>query len=136
MYANCEKAGLLIFDTDVLIWFFRGNAKAARAIEADSERTISIVSLMELYQGARSAREISQLRSFFQKNSFRIAPISETISHLAATLMEEHSIRHGLQIADALIAATARETVSTLLTGNVRHFRPIPSLDLRQFRAT
>lgn len=136
MFVSCERAAPLIFDTDVLIWFLRGNDKAARAIEADSERAISIISLMELDQGARSKREISFLRAFFPKNSFRIEPITETISHLAATLMEEYSIRHGLQVADALIAATARATVSTLLTGNVRHFRPIPSLELRQFRAT
>jgi predicted nucleic acid-binding protein len=56
------------------------------------------------------------------------------MSHLAATLMEEHALPHGLQVADALIAATARETMSVLATGNVRHFRVIPRLELKAFR--
>jgi len=125
-----------IFDTDVLIWFFRGNPKAARMLEAEQERSISIVSLMELYQGARSRAEIAGIRAFFHDNSFRVLPINESVSHLAATLVEEHALKDGVQLADALIAATARETASVLVTGNVRHFRSIPALRLRQFRPT
>jgi hypothetical protein len=60
--------------------------------------------------------------------------ISEPVSHLAATLMEEFSTRAGLHVTDALIAATARETAETLVTGNVRHFRAIPQLELKAFR--
>jgi predicted nucleic acid-binding protein len=56
------------------------------------------------------------------------------MSHLAASLMEAHALRSGLQVADALIAATARETGETLATGNVRHFRPIAGLRLKTFR--
>ena len=66
----------------------------------------------------------------------RIIPISESASHLAATLMEELSLRAGLQVADALIAATARERSEVLLTGNIRHFRAIPQLELKAFRLT
>ncbi len=39
------------------------------------------------------------------------------MSHLTASLMEAHALRSGLQIADALIAATARESGETLATG-------------------
>lgn len=124
----------MIFDTDVLIWFFRGNPRAAQTLEAEAERSISIVSLMELYQGARSHAEIASMRAFFHENSFRVLPLNETISHLAATLVEEHALKHGVQLADALIAATARETASVLVTGNVRHFRVIPALQLKPFR--
>jgi predicted nucleic acid-binding protein len=48
--------------------------------------------------------------------------------------MEEHSLLNGLQLADALIAATARETASILATGNIRHFRAIQRLELKAFR--
>ena len=124
----------MIFDTDVLIWFFRGNTKAARMLELERERSLSIVSLMELYQGARSQTEIGAMRAFFHENSFRVLPISEAISHLAATLVEEHALKDGVQLADALIAATARETASILVTGNIRHFRSIAALQLKHFR--
>jgi len=124
----------MIFDTDVLIWFFRGDPKAAEALETERERAISIVSLMELYQGARSKNEIAAMRAFLHENSFRVLPINEPTSHLAATLVEEHALKNGVQLADALIAATAREAGSVLMTGNVRHFRAIPSLELKRFQ--
>jgi hypothetical protein len=124
----------VIFDTDVLIWFFLGDRNAKALIESESGRAISIVSLMELFQGARSVSEIGVIRRFFPSAGFRIIAISEPISHLAATLMEEYSMRAGLHVTDALIAATARETGGTLVTGNVRHFRAIPQLELKAFR--
>jgi len=96
-------------------------------IESESGCAISIVSLMELFQGARSLAEIAIVRRFFPAAGFRIIAISEPINHLAATLMEEYSMRAELHVTDALIAATARETGGTLVTGNVRHFRAIPN---------
>jgi predicted nucleic acid-binding protein len=125
----------VIFETDVLIWFFRGNPAAAEFLEKQTDREISIVSIMELYQGARTQDEARVIRRFFQENAFRIIPVNEAISHLAVTLIEDHARNHGLQVADALIAATARETASILATGNVKHFRPIPGLELKAFHA-
>ena len=132
---TCGKAASLIFDTDVLICFFRGQPSAARLLERESERAVSAVSVMELYQGARSQSEIRIMRRFFQENAFRLIPVNESISHLAVTFIEEHALKLGIQLADALIAATARETSSVLATGNVRHFRTIPALQLKAFRA-
>ena len=123
----------MIFDTDVLIWFFRGNASAAEFLEKQTDREISIISIMELYQGSRTRDESRIIRRFFQDNTFRIIPINEAISHLAVTLIEDHARNNGLQVADALIAATARETASILATGDVRHFRSIPGLELKAF---
>jgi predicted nucleic acid-binding protein len=124
----------VIFDTDVLIWFFRGVGNAKELIELQPNPAISIVSLMELFQGAKSLTELKAIRQFFPAYGFRVIPINEAISHLALTLMEEHSLSDGLQVADALIAATARESASILATGNVRHFRVIPRLELKAFR--
>ena len=38
------------------------------------------------------------------------------------------------KLGDALIAATALEHDETLITGNIRHFRPIHGLKLKTFR--
>jgi predicted nucleic acid-binding protein len=124
----------VIFDTDVLIWFFRGDEAAKNLIESRHDRALSIVSLMELFQGARSLTELKVIRRFVPANGFQVIPITESISHVAATLMEEYCLRNGLQLADALIAATARETAAVLATGNVRHFRSISRLELKIFR--
>jgi predicted nucleic acid-binding protein len=123
----------VIVDTDVLIWFFRGNTTAAKFLEKQTDREVSIVSIMELYQGSRTRDESRVIRRFFQENAFRIIPINEAISHMAVTLIEDHARSSGLQVADALIAATARETASILATGNVRRLRSIPGFELRAF---
>ena len=38
----------MIYDTDILIWVQRGNAKAAKLIEEDEDKYLSIQSYMEL----------------------------------------------------------------------------------------
>ncbi|URI08375.1 hypothetical protein MW290_05745 [Aquincola tertiaricarbonis] len=47
--------------------------------------------------------------------------------------MEAMTLSHGLQMGDALIAATALEHQVPVLTGNVKHFAAIPSLLLEGF---
>ena len=48
----------MLFDTDVLIWVFRGDRRAAACVDGCEDRAISIVSLMELLQGARDRQEV------------------------------------------------------------------------------
>lgn len=97
----------LIFDTDVLIAFTRGDSDAARLIRADPERAISIVTLMDLVQGARSASEAMTIRSFLREHDLDVIPIDEAISYLAAGFIDAYSHSAGLRLPDALVAATA-----------------------------
>jgi hypothetical protein len=124
----------MMFDTDVLIWALRGNQAAAELLDGQAERAVSIVSVMELHQGARSRQESKSIRHFLLNNNLRVIAINESISHLAATLVEDHALTNGLGLADALIAATARESGIILATGNVRHMRSIAGLELKAFR--
>ncbi|PWT99942.1 MAG: VapC toxin family PIN domain ribonuclease [Terriglobia bacterium] len=124
----------MIFDTDVLIWASRGSGEAAKLIHSTDERSTSIISLMELLQGSRSRRELRIIQLFFQNLHFRILPLSERIGHIAVTLIEEYALSSGLQVADALIAATAVDAGEILTTANARHFRPIRSLEVKTFR--
>lgn len=124
----------MIFDSDVLVWFLRGDAAAGRAVDAEENRRLSIISLMEVVQGAKSKAEVREFRQLLFVHDFEILPISEDIGFLAASLMEQHSSSHGLQLADALIAATATLTGEAIITGNVRHFRSLPALQLKAFR--
>lgn len=124
---------MIIFDTDILIWFLRGDAGAARFVRTEATRAISIVSLMELFQGARSKTEVAVIRGFVAGQDFKVLSINVSISYLAVTFIEEHAQNDSLQVADALIAATAREHGATLATGNMRHFRALPGLMLKGF---
>jgi predicted nucleic acid-binding protein len=124
----------VIFDSDVLIWFSRGDAEAIALVNASIDRSVSIVSLMEILQGVKSKAEMRTTKQFFQMLNFRVLPLTESIGQIAANLIDEHALSCGLSVTDALIAATAREAGETLATGNMRHFRPIANLDLKPFR--
>jgi predicted nucleic acid-binding protein len=124
----------VIFDSDVLIWFSRHEQAAIELVDADQNRFVSIVSVIEVLQGAKSKQEMREFQSFMRASDFEILGLNASIGDLAATLIEEHALSNGLELADALIAATAREAGQTLATGNVRHFRSIPRLHLKHFR--
>ena len=122
----------MVFDTDVLIWTLRGNEKAARVIEQDGDRSVSIISCMELYRGARDKREMAVIRRFLL--DFETIPLSGEISYRGCLYMEQYALRIDLTPLDALIAATAMERQQLFCTGNARHFRQVADLDVQAFR--
>jgi hypothetical protein len=124
----------MLFDTDVLIWVLRGNAKAARAVDGADARFVSIVTYMELLQGARDKREVRAIKSFLADLQFRMLPLTENIGHRASIYMEEYGLSAGMSMADALVAATVVESRERLLSGNNEHYRVIKELDLTTFR--
>ena len=108
----------MIFDSDVVIWDSRGGSKAASWINAVSDPAMSAVTLMEVLQGTRSIREMQQTRQLIRVLQFRVLPLSEAIGDAATALIEEHALSSGLQVADALIAATALDRLE------IKAFRP------------
>ncbi len=124
----------MLFDTDVLIWVLRGNARAARVVDDADARGLSIVSYMELLQGARDKREVRIIKAFLADLRFRTVPLTENIGHRAAIYMEEYGLAVAMSMADALIAATAVENHEQLMTSNRKHYKPIGELDLTVLR--
>lgn len=124
----------MLFDTDILIWIQKGNLRAAAAVEREEERSISILTYMELLQGAREKGQHEYILNFLREFSFLILPVTENTGHRAAIYVEEYSLSHGLRAGDALIAATATENGLTLCTSNVKHYRPIRELKLKVFK--
>ena len=120
-------------DTDVLIWFLRGRASARQAIESCPAVEVSTVVYMELVQGVHNKEELRALRSTIRLNGWRILPLTEAIGHRATLYLETFALSHGLRLADGLIAATAVEAGSTLLTANDRHYRCVSDLSLATF---
>lgn len=124
----------MLFDTDVLIWVFRGNPKAARRVEAAAERCISVVTYMELLQGARDRAEVRTIKGFLSEFAFGMVPLSENVGHRAAIYMEEYGLKAGITMGDALVAATAVESGLVLCTGDRKHYRPVKELEIKPFR--
>ena len=124
----------MIFDTDVIIWSLRGNQQAALLINRTTDRSLSVVSYMELMQGARDKADAIEIRRALSEGEFRTLPLTEEIGSRASAYIDHHALPSGLRILDALVAATAIENNETLCSGNERHFRMIPDLMLDSFR--
>lgn len=122
----------MIFDTDVLIWALRGHEKAGRVIEDEEKRAVSVVTCMELIQGARDKRELAAIRRFLL--NFVTLPLTEDIGYRARIYMEEFALKSSLGLPDALIAATAIEAQDALCTANSRHYKVIRDLEIKPFR--
>jgi predicted nucleic acid-binding protein len=124
----------MIFDTDVLIWVLRGDAKAAQVVDAESDRALSVVTYMELVQGARNRQELRGIKRFLSEAGFSVLPLTDAIGHRASIYVEEYGLGTALGVADALIAATAVEQAERLCTANQRHYAPIKELQTKVFR--
>ena len=124
----------MIFDTDVMIWAFRGNRRALKAIDDAADRAISSVTYMELLQGVRNKDEMREMKKFLSRLSFATISVTANISNRAMTIMEETTLRSDLGVCDALIFATACETGDVLLSGNKKHFKEVPLLNAMEFK--
>ncbi len=125
---------MMLVDTDVLIWNFRGNLNAANMLDKADRFTISAVSYMELVQGVRNKGELQSLRRAIRFWGAAIQSIDTDISARAMYLVESYALSHGMQMADALIASTALSIGVPLLTANDKHFRQVDDLEIMVFR--
>ena len=123
----------MLVDTDVLIWYMRGNTKAKHLIRNTNGFSISVVTYIELVQGLRNKEELSILRKFFKSWSAGIIYISEDISTKAMFLVEQYFLSHSIQLADALIGATSMAYNLPLLTANTEHYKNIKNIILKKF---
>mgnify|MGYP003602718361 FL=1 len=121
----------MIFDTDIFIWVQRGNEAAAKLIENDKQRLLSLQTYLELLQCAENKRQHEYTKMFLKDFGFQILPLTENIGHRAAVYIEELSLSQGLRAGDAIVAATAAEHGLTLCTSNAKHFKAIRDLKVK-----
>ena len=124
----------MLVDTDVLIWYLRGNEKAREIIDGLPSFSISVVTYMELVQGMRNKRELTELRRALRDWKAKIVYINEEISSKAMFLVERHFLSDSMELADALIASTALTNGMPILTGNDKHYKVLTQLELKVFR--
>jgi predicted nucleic acid-binding protein len=124
----------MLFDTDVLIFVQRGNAKAAKKIDKANHRLVSVQTYMELLQDAHNKQQHVQILDFLKSFNFKVLPLSENIGHRASIYVEEYSLSHSVRAGDAIIAATAVEHGLELMSANKKHFKPIKELQFNHFR--
>ncbi|HME08619.1 MAG TPA: type II toxin-antitoxin system VapC family toxin [Bryobacteraceae bacterium] len=118
-----------LIDSDVMVDFTRGNAKAADYLDSlGDDCRLSAITGLELIAGARNQREVTDLDILI--SAYEQIPPTDDVSRRAYCLMKTHAKSAGLGTLDALIAATAIENGFTLVSKNRKHFQMIGSLDL------
>ena len=123
----------MLVDTDVFIWVSRGNEKAIQNLDDIDQIFISDVTYMELIQGALNKREADSIDKTLREMNVKQLPIRQSISKTAVSLVRTYYHSHSIQLADALIGATAMDHNLGLLTGNAKHFEVIDGLIVHKF---
>lgn len=106
-----------VFDTNILIDFLRGDARALAEITRYSKRFISIISWMEVMVGCASSEEEAHAKSLLGGH-FTVIPLDETIAVLAVEIRRKWR----LKLPDAIIFAAAQRHNTLLITRNSRDF--------------
>ena len=109
-----------LFDSDIIIDYLRGFGGALKFFESfDQDFTASVVTIAELYSGVRD-KDRQELEYFM--SLFTVFPLTAEIAKEAGFLRQSYFRSHGMGLADAMIAATAKAHGATLLSLNARHF--------------
>lgn len=119
-----------LIDTTILVGASRKKPDAVNfltAVSAGGPPPVSVVAVMELYVGARDARDLATLQSFIA-SYFTVASLTDAASLRALGLVVQFTLSYGLEVPDALIAATALKLGLPIYTLNTKHFQMIPGL--------
>src|SRR3989338_4137189 len=115
-----------IIDTNILIDHLRGDIKITSFLEdvenGKKQAAISVITEYEILVGIKNSAE-QEIISSLLKIMPRLT-VTSSIVHIAAGF--HRTYRTG--VVDAIIAATAYNTRSTLLTRNLKHFRNIKGI--------
>ena len=123
----------MIIDTDVIIWYLRGDEAAKRVIEQNIPFSISVITYMELIQGMINKDEMKKFQKQIQKWNVDIIQIDKEISARAMFYVQEYALSHSMMLADGIIAATAVQYGEILVTANEKHYKFIPTIEYEKF---
>jgi predicted nucleic acid-binding protein len=99
----------VLFDTNILIDHLQGHRAASEAISSHPGAAISVITWVEVMSGVPSAQE-DAMRLWLDR--FHLIHVDADIAVYAAVLRQERR----LDLADALIVATAQASGRTLVT--------------------
>jgi predicted nucleic acid-binding protein len=121
----------MVIDTDILIDHFHGNASATNFIQdallSGETLLISVATVAEILAGMRPGEEE---RTEALLSLFTAYPADEALARVAGVYLNQYPAGKRLDLGDALIAATAKVSNSTLYTRNVRHY-PMTDIPVR-----
>lgn len=112
-----------LIDTDIAIDHFHGHRAAleyfTQTLIAGETLAISVISLTEILAGMRTGKKERTEKLF---GLFTILEVDEGIARKAGEYMGSYRRSQHIELADALIAATAFAAQAELVTRNVKHY--------------
>ncbi len=119
----------VFFDTDILIWHLRGSKQALHFFKKVSEKDglewwIGALNRAEIVFFMRPSEE-ERTRLFLTR--FNTHPVDSAIVDAASALYRQWNPSHGMDINDAILAATAEQNGALLYTLNTKHY-PLKTL--------
>ena len=115
---------MIIFDTDIIIWILRGKETIVTDAKRLSEETsgniyITPVQVAEVYSGMKEKEE-RKTRELIE--SFYFLDINKRIGELAGIYLNKYRKSHQIELADAIIGASAKNYNFKLFTLNTKHY--------------
>ena len=112
-----------LVDTDILIDHLRGQPEARGLLEGAIEEGVraycSSITKVEIYAGIRTGEE-EETQALFE--ILESIGVDDRIALLAGRYLNQFAKSHGLEIGDAIIAATTKVMGVCLYTRNRRHY--------------
>lgn len=120
-------------DADVLIWHLRGDKRALRFLrrlkkDPDFELWTGAMQRAEVVFFMRPAEEAATLAFLAH---LKTASVDQRIVDRAAELYRKWTPAHGIDVNDAILAATATASGGRIFTLNTKHY-PMPEVDVRR----
>ena len=119
-------------DTDILIWHLRGEKKAKELLThlRDHER-------YNLYTGAMQRAEVvffmrseEEYETELFLSQIKTESVNQSIVDIAGALYRKWNPGHGIDVNDALLAATVIQTGGRIYTLNTKHF-PMSEINIQ-----
>ena len=120
-------------DADILIWHLRGEKKALKFLQELRKKRE-----YEMWIGAMQRAEVvffmrpeEEYQTMMFLSQFNTAPLTQDVIDHGAELYRVWNKSHGIDINDALLAATIAKTGGTLFCLNTKHY-PMPGLAVQR----
>jgi len=123
----------VLIDTDVLIWYMRGNENAKKIVTKNIPFKISVVCYMELVQGMRNKEELALLKKYLRLWGVEVIQITSEISTMAMNFVEKYFLSNSMELQDALIASTSLIHNQVIITANEKHYKFLPNIQINKF---
>ncbi len=120
-------------DSDVLIWHLRGEQKALQLLKKlrDKERFTLWIGAMQRAEVIFFMRPAEEQTTLLFLSQFQTAPVDQRIIDRAGAFYRKWNPSRGIDVNDAILAATLLQTGGILYTLNTKHY-PMPEVTVQR----